>query len=43
MAKLTQKERRERKKQKWLEEPIIKEQCLECPRCLEKHDKKNGD
>ena len=41
MTKLTQKERRERKKQKCLEEPIVKEQGLECPICLEKHDKNN--
>ena len=41
MTKLTQKERRDRKKQKCLEEPIVKEQDLECPICLEKHDKNN--
>ena len=41
MTKLTQKERRDRKKQKCLEEPIVKEQGLECPICLEKHDKNN--
>ena len=35
MTKLTQKERRERKKQKCLEEPIVKEQGSECPICLE--------
>ena len=40
MTKLTQKERRERKKQKCLEEPIVNEQSLECPICLETIDDK---